>query len=101
MFFDDPVILMSVVYFVVLFLLALWPSRGKLHDSAQVRRPKADVQAICKLRIAHGTTSVSAKCLPPGLGGDRDATVFPELESSWFPQCLARFSQAIERISLD
>ena len=80
---DDPVIHIAAAFFAALFLLALWPSGGQLHKRDQCRLPPAHRQSICQLGPKRARSSA-----------------FPELESSWFAQRSAWFSQAMKRIRL-
>jgi hypothetical protein len=91
--YDDPVVQMSLLYFVVLFLIALLPLRAQRDADLCAGRGLMAVNNICKLdglgrqrRWSVGQTS------------NPEAPAFPELETSWSAQCTEWFCRAIERI---
>ena len=95
---DDPVMQLSLLFFVVLFLLALLPNGGGRYVGQPSCRPQLGGDGICKLEADGYDGSGRTRRWSVGSTCSRESPAFPELETSWSAQCTAWFRQALERI---
>jgi hypothetical protein len=95
MLYDDPVLQLALLFYVVLFILALLPSRQNARASGPENcgfQPLLDPQAICRSSDVYRFQPV------PSWRTIDHSFAFPELERSWAAQCCAWLRRALERI---
>ena len=95
---DDPVMQLSLLFFVVLFLLAALPHRGSGFVGQRRCRALVGGEGICKLEADGYAGLGRTRRWSVDRSGGGESPAFPELETSWSAQCTAWFCQAIERI---
>jgi hypothetical protein len=95
---DDPVMQLSLLFFVVLFLLAVLPHGGRGHVGQGSCRALVGGEGICKLESDGYDGLGRTRRWFNGQSRAQESSAFPELESSWSAQCTEWFCQAIQRI---
>jgi hypothetical protein len=98
---EDPVMQLSLLFYVVLLLLALLPSRGSRYVCQSSSRTLVmDGEGICELETNGYDARDRSRRWSVGQARGSASPAFPELEASWFAQCTDWFRQAIDRIRM-